>query len=88
MRERTYNVTLNAISDTFDDVLDDALVIAVGLVITEAHHPPAFLFRVPVHFDDALVKLFAARLHAVSIANQIVSVKLVCMTQYVLSAAH
>ena len=63
----TYRVSFDAVGDAFDDVFDDRLVVAVWLVVAEAHHAPGFELWVPVHFDDAVVELLAIRFHSTQI---------------------
>ena len=60
--QTAYLFLLNTISNTFDDVFDDSLVVSGGLVVPEAHESPLLLHRIPMHFDNAVVQLFAGPL--------------------------
>lgn len=58
-RSSTYRILLDAIGDALDDVLYHGTMVTLWFVVTKAHHAPMFVVRVPAHFDDAIIDLFA-----------------------------
>jgi hypothetical protein len=55
----THHILLDAIGDALDNVLHYGTMIALWLVITKAHHAPTFADRIPAHFDNTVIDLFA-----------------------------
>ncbi len=56
---RTYGIFLDTVSDTGNDIFHDVPVVSVGLVVSESHHSPMTLGRVPMDFDNTVIILFA-----------------------------
>lgn len=54
-----YLVFLHAISDALDNFIHDTAVVAVRLVVSESHHPPALALEFPVNLDDSVIDLFS-----------------------------
>jgi hypothetical protein len=62
-RASTHRIFLDAISNALDNVLYHRTMVALRLVIAEAHHAPMFIDSVPAYFDNAVVDLFAIIFH-------------------------
>lgn len=56
---RTHGIFLDTVRDALNDIFHDGLVVAVRLVVSESHHPPMIVGRVPMDFDYTVVILFA-----------------------------
>jgi hypothetical protein len=60
----THRFKLHTIPYTLDNLLHNAPVISVRLVVTKTHEPPRVVLWVPVTLDDSLVPLYARLLDA------------------------
>jgi hypothetical protein len=58
LKGEAYRLKFHSIPYTLDDLLHDAPVISIRLVITKTHEPPRVVFWVPITLDDPFIPLY------------------------------